>query len=147
MWEFIVRVLLGLFLMVVAIKDLISKKISLWIVILCIILLSICIPFCKALTLLDKILGISLGLGVLILSKITEGKIGMGDGLVLSVTGMGLGFWSNLELFALALAFAALFSMFLLVFRLAGRKNSIPFLPFMFISYLFLCIPVWSEII
>ena len=29
------------------------------------------------------------------------------------LTGMGLGFWSNLELFAQTLAFAALFSMFL----------------------------------
>ena len=65
----------------------------------------------------------------------------MGDGLVLSVTGMGLGFWSNLELFALALAFAALFTMVLLVFRLAERKNSIPFLPFMFyLIFVFKCI-------
>ena len=70
----------------------------------------------------------------------------MGDGLVLSVTGMGLGFWSNLELFALALAFAALFSMFLLVFRLAGRKIVFHFC-LLCLSHICFMYPCMSEII
>ena len=60
----------------------------------------------------------------------------MGDGLILSVTGLGLGFWNNLELFALALFAAALVSIVLLITRLANRKTSIPFVPFLFLGYL-----------
>lgn len=144
MGELVVRILMGLFLTTTAIQDLRTKKIRVWIVILCTFLLCICVPFCTALSLFDRILGLSIGIGVVLLSKLTGGKIGMGDGLVLCVTGLGLGFWSNLELFALALAFAAVFSIGLLILRLANRKKSIPFLPFVLISYLLLVIPVWA---
>ena len=56
MWEFIVRVLLGLFLMVVAIKDLISKNIPMDSDTLYYSFIHM-YPLCKALTLLDRILG------------------------------------------------------------------------------------------
>lgn len=144
MWEIIVRGLIGLLLIITAIQDLFTKKIRVWIVILCALLLCICIPFCTALSLFDRILGLLLGIGVVLLSKITGGKIGIGDGLILSVTGLGLGFWSNFELFALALAIAAVFSIGLLVFRLANRNKTIPFVPFLLISYLFLNIYPWG---
>jgi leader peptidase (prepilin peptidase)/N-methyltransferase len=106
------------------------------------ILICICVPFCSTLSVVDRILGLSLGLGVVLLSKATGGKIGIGDGLALSVTGMGLGFWSNMELFAIALSLAAVFSIGLIVFRKANRKKTIPFMPFLFIAYLLLCIPI-----
>ena len=59
----------------------------------------------------------------------------MGDGMLLCITGLGLGFWSNLELFAIALILAAIVSIFLLMLRLADRKKSIPFIPFLLIGY------------
>lgn len=144
MWNYILRGLIGLLLIAAAIQDLFTKKIKVWMVILCALFVCICIPFCKTQSLLDRISGIILGIGVVLLSRITKGKIGFGDGLVLCVTGLGLGFWGNLELFALALAIAAAFSIVLLIFRRVSRKHSIPFIPFLFISYLFLQIPVWA---
>lgn len=77
---------------------------------------------------------------MIVISKITGGKIGMGDGILLCITGMGLGFWGNLELFGIALFFAAVVSILLLIFRLADRKKSIPFVPFLFFGYVFLLI-------
>lgn len=146
MWEIIIRILLGLFLAIAAIQDLMKKKIKVWTVIVSAILLCICIPFCPALSFIDRICGLLIGIGVVLLAKLTGEKIGLGDGLVLCVTGLGLGFWSNLELFALALTIAAVFSIILLVLRLANRKKSIPFLPFVLISYLFFNIPVWDKL-
>lgn len=144
MGETILRFLIGIFLIIVAIQDLIAKKIKVWVVILSGVFLCICIPFCPSISLLNRIMGLTLGLWLLLISKTTGGKIGMGDGLVICVTGMGLGFWSNLELFALALLIAAIFSIVLLALKLADRKKSIPFLPFILLSYLFLYIPVWG---
>jgi leader peptidase (prepilin peptidase)/N-methyltransferase len=67
----------------------------------------------------------------------SDGKIGIGDGVLLCATGLGLGFWSNLELFAIALLLAAVISIVLLTFRLADRKKSIPFVPFLLLGYVF----------
>ncbi len=144
MWEYLSRGLIGLMLVIVAIQDIRWKKIRLWVVILWAVLLCICIPFCNGLSLFDRAWGLLLGVGVMLLSKATGGKIGIGDGLVLGVTGMGLGFWGNMELFAIALAIAAVFSIGLIVFCRANRKKSIPFMPFLFISYLFLNVPILS---
>jgi len=144
MWEYIIRGLIGLLLVTTAVQDFFTKKIKLWIIMLCALLICLCIPFCPALTIIDRLMGFIMGIGVVLLSKITKGKIGSGDGLVLCVTGLGLGFWGNLELFALALTIAAAFSAGLLILRIAGRKSSIPFIPFLLISYIILLIPVWA---
>jgi leader peptidase (prepilin peptidase)/N-methyltransferase len=66
----------------------------------------------------------------------TGGKIGMGDGILLCVTGIGLGFWNNLELFGVALFLAAVLSIILMILRVVDRKKSIPFIPFLFAGYL-----------
>ncbi|NLL72778.1 MAG: hypothetical protein GX237_04555 [Clostridiales bacterium] len=144
MGEIILKVLLGVFLIMLAIQDLARKKVKVWLVILGGLLICACIPFCSMISLFNRLLGLTLGLGLIILSKATGGKIGVGDGLVICVTGIGLGFWTNLELFVLALFIAAIFSIGLLAFRLADRKKSIPFLPFLFLSYLMLNVPIWG---
>lgn len=143
MWEYIIRGLLGLLLIIVSIQDIKLKRIRLGIVFIATIVLCICLPFCSSLSALDRIFGLFIGLGVVLLSKLTGGKIGIGDGIVLGVTGIGLGFWSNMELFALALVMAAVFSIGLIVFRKANRRTAIPFIPFLLLSFMLLSIPVW----
>lgn len=144
MWEYIIKGLIGLLLIIVSVQDIKWKRIRIGVVLLAAILLCICIPFCPILSVIDRIFGLSVGLGVVLISKATGGKIGIGDGLVLSVTGMGLGFWGNMELFALGLSLAAVFSIGLIALRKANRKKAIPFMPFLLISYLLLSIPIWS---
>jgi len=99
------------------------------------ILLCICVPFCNSFSLIDCIGGILVGGSVVLISKATRGKVGMGDGLILCATGIGLGLWGNLELFAFALFMAAVLCIMLLILRLVDRKKSIPFVPFLFLSY------------
>jgi leader peptidase (prepilin peptidase)/N-methyltransferase len=143
MWELISKILIGLLLIIVTAQDIKWKKIRVGVVLITAILLCICIPFCSRPSVIDRILGLSLGLGVVLLSKATRGKIGIGDGLVLGVIGMGIGFWSNMELFAIALAMAAVFSIALMVLGKANRKKAIPFMPFLLLSYLCISIPIW----
>lgn len=82
--------------------------------------------------------GIIIGLVVLGISKLTKNGIGTGDGLLLCVTGVYLGFWKNLEMFFMALCLAAACSALLLITKRAGRKTQIPFVPFLGIAYLIL---------
>lgn len=102
------------------------------------LLAAACILFCNDISLVDRLAGAAVGAGVMLLSYISGGKIGMGDGIVLCITGLGLGFWGNMELFCLALMLAAGLSIILLILRKANRKKSIPFIPFMLTGYLIL---------
>jgi leader peptidase (prepilin peptidase)/N-methyltransferase len=88
----------------------------------------------------ERLGGLALGLGVILLSKATGGKIGLGDGILLCVTGLGLGFWTNAELFGIALSLAASVSVVLLIMRRADRKKSIPFVPFLLTGYVILLV-------
>lgn len=92
----------------------------------------------------ESIAGLSVGVIVILIAKLTNGQIGTGDGIILCVTGIGLGIWNNLEMFCYALMFAAFFSIFLLVRNMKNRKRKIPFVPFLFLG--FLCCILIREI-
>lgn len=141
MWDNMIQGTLAIMLFACSVQDFHRKKFSLWIVLLAAVVLCICIPFSGKIIFFDKIGGLFVGILVIGISWITKGKIGMGDGIILCVTGIGLGFWTNMELFAIALFLAAVISIFLLALGLTNRKKSIPFVPFMLVAYLIrLCI-------
>lgn len=94
--------------------------------------------YCRDMSFASIGLGMAVGIGILLLSILTGGSIGMGDGLVFCVTGIYLGGSRNLELLFMSLLYAALFSLFLLVKgkgTAKNRKREIPFLPFVFAGY------------
>ncbi|HHV09701.1 MAG TPA: hypothetical protein GXX75_05405 [Clostridiales bacterium] len=133
----VIWILLGL-LILCSIQDLLKKKIGLWLIVAGGGMMLVSILFCNSITLVDRLGGIAVGGTVLLISLATKGKIGFGDGLLLCISGMGLGFWGNLELFAVALFLAAAVSIALMMLRLADRKKSIPFVPFLLSGYVFI---------
>lgn len=81
--------------------------------------------------------GLLIGVLVILLSCITHGEIGIGDGLILIDTGVYLGGFMNLELLIGGLLLSALFSCLVFIFK-KNIKQEIPFVPFLLISYLIL---------
>ena len=79
--------------------------------------------------------GMLLGVAMIVISAITRGSVGMGDGILLVVTGVYLGGYENLELFMTGLLLSALWSLGLLVFKKKKRKDEIAFVPFLLLSY------------
>ncbi len=140
MAETVIKIIIGVMLLFCGVQDAMKKRIWLWFIIIGSILIGICVPFSHTVPILDRFGGIAVGGIVILISLATKGKIGLGDGILLCATGFGLGFWGNLELFAIALFMAAIVSMLLLILRLADRKKSIPFVPFLFTGYAFLMI-------
>ena len=136
--ETIIKGILGVILLLCSIQDTFQKKVYSWLIVIGAVLICICIPFSNSTSLMDRFGGVMVGASVIIISKATGGKIGMGDGFLLCVTGMVLGLWGNLELFAYALFAAAIVSIILLSFKLVNQKKSIPFIPFILLSYLFI---------
>lgn len=81
--------------------------------------------------------GVGSGILVWLISKISRDQIGRGDGFLLMVTGMILGFWENMELFLTALFFCAFYSAGVLILQRKGRGYRIPFVPFLAGAQLF----------
>lgn len=78
------------------------------------------------------------GGALLLFAWITREAIGYGDGLILSSCGAMLGMRTALQILMMALCFSAVCSGFLLAVRKAGRKDQIPFVPFMLAAELVL---------
>lgn len=138
MAELCLKLVTAAVLLLCGVMDCYRKKIYLWIPLTGGLLLAVCIFFSKDISLTDRLAGVLVGAAVMLLSYITGGKIGMADGIVLCVTGAGLGFWGNMELFCLALMLAAVISIILLILRKANRNMCLPFIPFILTGYLIL---------
>lgn len=78
--------------------------------------------------------GAFIGVILLMLSKMTEGAVGPGDGMLFFITGIYLGFWKNVMLLWGSLLLCSCWGIGLLAVRqikwTAGKRIEIPFLPF-----------------
>lgn len=79
--------------------------------------------------------GAMIGMALIAISLLTRGRVGLGDGLALMVTGIFLGFERNLMLFVVSQCLVACFALFLMVFKKKDRQYEIPYIPFLLISY------------
>lgn len=76
------------------------------------------------------------GICVWILSYVTRGGIGRGDGYLLCITGAALGLEVNLAILCYGLLLAGVCAGILLVMRRVKRETKLPFIPFLTGGYL-----------
>lgn len=127
-------VLLGL-LVPCAAEDIRKKEVNvIYILLLGVVggILHLISPNCSMSSIL---LGLLPGAAMMALSCFTRGSIGMGDGILLVVTGVYLGGSKNLRLLLTALLLAALWALVLLVLKKKKRKERIAFVPFLLAAY------------
>ena len=119
-----------------AIKDLLTKKLEVWAVTLFFFQGVICIYIGDGPGIFSVIAGALSGAVMIIASIITRGAVGIGDGVIVLITGMFLGIRQNMELLIVALLLCAVTSLvFITVFR-KNRRYEIPFIPFLTLGYL-----------
>ncbi len=82
----------------------------------------------ETMTLLE---GVLLGIICLVLSAVTKGAVGFGDGLVLCVTGILLGGRENLQLITVGSVLCAFVLGLGLISGRVGWKQRFPFVPFL----------------
>ena len=92
--------------------------------------------FLQNLSVVSILLGMAVGLAMMGLSVLTRGSIGMGDGMLLVVSGVFLGGAANVELVFTGLFYAAVFSLGILVFGKRKKKREIPFITCLFLGYM-----------
>ncbi|SKB97585.1 leader peptidase (prepilin peptidase) / N-methyltransferase [Lachnospiraceae bacterium] len=86
--------------------------------------------------LLDMAGGAFIGISLVLMSVITRGKIGLGDGLMLTVTGLLLGFTDNLKILTMSVLLTAGFSVILMIFGKCRKDTELPFAPFLLGAFL-----------
>ncbi|MCI9174076.1 MAG: hypothetical protein HFH49_03885 [Lachnospiraceae bacterium] len=136
MQKFMVLGLLGLCTW----EDVKRKELTLMYILLfgaCGVCLHLFYPECSIYSML---LGMLLGAAMMLISWMSRGRTGMGDGILLVVTGVYLGGIGNLRLLLTGLIFAAVWSLMLLIFGKKTGKEKIAFVPFLLISYLLMMI-------
>lgn len=141
--KFLDEILLFIYLLTMGIYDLKTKEIQLSISVILTILLSIVEIYyviCGEQKWYISVTGIVLGIFLILLSFATRGQIGTGDGIVFIITGIVLGFYRNMILLFMALIFSALAGGVMFVLGKVGRKDTLPFIPFVFAGYGVMCI-------
>ena len=117
-------------------QDIRKKRINIVLIGMGFLVLLISTTILGNLTIWNRLAGLSLGIILLSLNPITKGQIGIGDGIIVCITGLCLGFPQNAVLLAYGLFGSAMFSIVLLIMRRVNRKKTIPFVPFLLIGYL-----------
>lgn len=84
----------------------------------------------------DSIGGVLVGLFLILFSKITSEQIGLGDGIIFIITGIGIGMISNFILLVNSLFLTCIISILLLALKKVNRKTTLPFTPFIFCSFI-----------
>lgn len=76
------------------------------------------------------------GLFLLLTGKVSQGKVGYGDGILVLALGIWIGFFRCLMALTAGLILAAIWSAFSLIFKKCKKDDQIPFIPFLLFGYL-----------
>lgn len=129
-------IIVGIGLGILSVIDIKNKRIPVWMVYLlgitCFVLQYVVE---SSIIGIGIILGIIPGVVLLILAICSDGKIGMGDGLVVFVLGIGYTLEEVVSILGISFFFTAICSIGLLIVKKADRKTELPFLPYLFIGH------------
>lgn len=71
---------------------------------------------------------------IVLVSIVSQGKIGIGDGIVFMLTGLYLGVWKNLFLMFVSFSLAGIWALCQMICKSEHRQDRIPFIPFLFMG-------------
>lgn len=129
------ELILGVFLGINAVCDLKKREIALWNIVL-FGAIGICLMMADTqIAWRDHVSGLLIGVLFLGIAAVTREGIGYGDGMVIGVCGLYLGFFKTLYLVFYALLFCSAASAVLLMRKKKTRKNSVPFVPYLLLGY------------
>lgn len=131
-----ILIAVGLLLLIAGIIDLRNKKISHSFILVLAILCFAGIPFQEGYGLLEAAGGFGIGLCAIGLSMVSREQIGRGDGIVIALIGVLLGFHRCLIIVCLASFIMALVSIVVLMLKKGNRHTRLAFIPALFAGYL-----------
>lgn len=133
-------VVLLILLSICAVEDLKQKEVTVTYILLFGIIGVFVHLFYPGCSVYSMLCGLLLGIAVMAMSVLTHGEIGLGDGILLTVTGVYLGGYQNLELFLIGICLAGVWSLGVILLKKKKRKDKIAFMPFLLMAYAFMLV-------
>lgn len=124
------------YLVVNTVTDLINRKIYLWISVVYIVSGLVMLALTRNLNGVGNLPGIIPGLLLYLISRYSGESIGAGDALVVGVVGILMGLQGVMVTLGIGLLLCAGTGMGMWIFKKAGRKSRLPFVPFLFLGFL-----------
>lgn len=122
-----------------AVIDMKNKKVPIWLIevfaIICFIL-----RWVEGSSVWTFLLGLLPGIVLLVLAICSGEKIGIGDAFVVGILGIGYTIENVISILGISLFFIAIWAIGLLIMKKANRKTELPFLPYLFVGHLLVCL-------
>ena len=129
-------VLVFIVLVIEALKDFRKKEVNIPVLGILVVAAMVMIFLGKDISVSNAIIGLAEGLLLILVSVMTKGQIGMGDGILLAACGLMLGGKDNMVMFFFACLSSAIVSVLIMIIKKADKKTTIPFVPFMIPGFL-----------
>lgn len=75
--------------------------------------------------------GASIGIGLILMSIVSDQQVGLGDGFVLVGTGLFIGIWDNLFILMVGLVAIGIVAAVLYISHAQNKEYELPFIPFL----------------
>ncbi|WP_432663227.1 A24 family peptidase [Wukongibacter baidiensis] len=139
--SFFTYIALSSILLTVSIVDIRAKIIPDKVMILGIALGTVIMFLNDNISFINALLGLVVCGGIIaIISTITKGAVGMGDAKLFACIGLFLGLQNTLGVMVMATMLSGLTGLILLTFKVANRKTTIPFAPFISAAAIFIMV-------
>ena len=139
-WE--VKISLAVLLVICSYGDIKRRQISLFPMLIAsafIVFFSL-ISYTQGMGWIDRVYGAGIGTLLIVISLVTNGQIGMGDGFLFIIIGFGIGFWNSFSVLIYSLIFVCIGACYLLGIKKKQKKTEVPFVPFIGLGYISLLI-------
>lgn len=130
-YYFVMLVLTIVFLLISSIKDIKERIISIHYIVITGLLAIGMIFVNPNVNIIESGFGLLIGVGLILLSVVTNNAIGQGDALVIAVLGVLLGYKMTIAILLIALILSAFVSGYIIFIKKKSRKTAIPFVPFL----------------
>lgn len=126
----------GVGLFIASVEDIRKKQISLLHII--VLLLAACVwaVWGREITIMNRVAGAAIGIGMLGIAQLTEEKIGKADAFIITALGILLGFRSCLIIVTIACGLMSMLAIGILVSKKGTKQTKIPFVPALSVGYL-----------
>lgn len=84
----------------------------------------------------DVIGGVAIGLIMIVISILSDGQIGKGDGMIMSAVGLMVGFRTGLIMLCIASLIQSFISIIMLCTKKGNKRTAIPFVPSLLAGYI-----------
>lgn len=134
--RYAIYIFIGIALLVASVADIKHKSISICQIVIMGIFCVAGNIICRENNIYQALGGLSIGIMVMGISRLGSGQIGMGDGIIIALTGLFLGMNGCFIMVCVASFVMVFVAVAVLVLKKGNKHTKLPFIPALFVGYI-----------